>query len=56
MSNPRDVNLDIVGHDKTRDATKSTERNLERLEKKAEEVSRKTGKIGKGSAGLDKLS
>lgn len=37
MANPRDVDLDIVGHDKTDAATRSAARNLDRLKRKADE-------------------
>lgn len=38
MANPRDVDLEIVGHDRTERATRSAGRNLDRLERKLKGV------------------
>lgn len=47
MGNPRDVELDIVGHDKTRKATDSAGRNMERLKERVDAVSGSSRKMGK---------
>jgi hypothetical protein len=48
MANPRDINIDIVGHDQTGRATASAARNFERLDRRVKAASRSTKDAGKG--------
>jgi hypothetical protein len=54
MPNPRDVNIDVVGHDHTDRATKSAERNLDSLERKLAKVDRATGRSAVAAEDLQK--
>jgi methyl-accepting chemotaxis protein len=47
--NPRDVNLDIVGHDRTGNATRSAGSNLDKLRRKVDDVNDSNGKLEKGA-------
>lgn len=46
MSNPRDVELDIVGHDHTGAATRSAGNNLDKLRRKVDETSESNTRLG----------
>jgi hypothetical protein len=54
MANPRDVNIDIVGHDHTDRATKGAERNLDSLERKLAKVEKATGRSAHAAEDLQK--
>lgn len=47
MANPRDVNLDIVGHDKTGRATREAAQNLDKLRRKVDDVNDSNNNLGK---------
>lgn len=51
MANARDVNIDIIGHDKTDRATRSAERNIDRLERKLGGVGRTAGRAAEQTEG-----
>lgn len=47
MANPRDVELDIVGNDKTGAAARAAARNLDRLRRKVDDVNTSNNSVGK---------
>lgn len=53
MANPRDVNIDIVGNDKTDRATRSTVKNLDRVDRKVKDLDRS---FSRSSDSIDRMT